>query len=207
VPRRAKRHPFARGMGKMKAIRKACLALLRLFGWSSVLVWPPEPRGMILVYPHTSNWDFLIGVLFRIGHGLPAYWMGKDTIFRWPVAGLLRRIGGLPVNRRERTGMIASLVEEFRRRDWLWIAVAPEGTRSYTDHLKSGFYRIALAADVPIGLAYIDYGKRRVGIETYVRMTGDEERDLQMLREYYADKRARTPEASGAIRFRETTGA
>lgn len=189
----------------MGAIRKACLALLRLFGWSSVLVWPPEPRGLILVYPHTSNWDFLIGVLFRVGNGLPAHWMGKDTMFRWPVAGLLRRIGGLPVNRRERTGMIGALVEEFRRRDWLWIAVAPEGTRSYTDHLKSGFYQIALAADVPIGLAYIDYDRRQVGIDTYVRMTGDVARDLETLRAFYADKRARVPAAVGAIRFRAAT--
>jgi 1-acyl-sn-glycerol-3-phosphate acyltransferase len=190
----------------MGAIRKACLALLRLFGWSSVLVWPPEPRGLILVYPHTSNWDFLIGVLFRVGNGLPAHWMGKDTMFRWPVAGFLRRIGGVPVNRRERTGLIGSLVEEFRRRDWLWLAVAPEGTRSYTDHLKSGFYQIARAADVPIGLAYIDYGRRQVGIDTYVRMTGDVARDLETLRAFYADKRAHTPALAGAFRFREANG-
>ena len=119
----------------------------------------------------------------------------------------LRRIGGLPVNRRERTGMIGALVEEFRRRDWLWIAVAPEGTRSYTDHLKSGFYQIARAADVPIGLAYIDYGRRQVGIDTYVRMTGDEAADLATLRAFYADKRARVPALAGDIRFRSSTDA
>ena len=189
----------------MGAIRKACLALLRLFGWTNEMVWPPEPRGLILVYPHTSNWDFPIGVLFRIGHGLPANWMGKDTMFKWPFGGLLRRIGGVPINRREATGMIASLVEEFRRRDWMWIAVAPEGTRAYTDHLKSGFYRIALAADVPIGLAYIDYGRRKVGLDTYVRMTGDPERDLAVLRDFYADKRGRIPRFAGEIRFRDTS--
>jgi 1-acyl-sn-glycerol-3-phosphate acyltransferase len=187
---------------KMGAMRKGCLAMLRLFGWRSELVWPPEPRGLILVYPHTSNWDFVIGVLFRIGHGLPAHWMGKDTMFKWPFAGLLRRIGGVPINRRERTGMIASLVEEFRRRDWMWLAMAPEGTRSYTDHLKSGFYQIALASNLPIGLAYIDYGQRKIAIDTYVRMTGDEEQDLATLRHFYADKQARLPARAGDIRFR-----
>ena len=128
----------------MWLLRKACLGLLRSMGWQSVLVWPPEPRGLIMVYPHTSNWDFLIGILFRIGRGLPAQWMGKDSMFRWPFGGLLQRLGGVPINRRERTGLIATLVEEFRRRDWMWLAVAPEGTRAHTDHLKSGFYQIAL---------------------------------------------------------------
>ena len=186
----------------MWLVRKACLGLLRTMGWRSVLVWPPEPHGLILVYPHTSNWDFVIGVLFRVGNGLPAHWMGKDSMFRWPFGGLLRRIGGVPINRREATGVIASVLEEFRRRDWLWLAVAPEGTRAYTDHLKSGFYQIALTADLPIGLAAIDYGRRCISIDTYVRMTGNEQADLQMLRAYYADKRARLPALASDIRFR-----
>lgn len=188
-------------------LRKACLGLLRLCGWKTSLVWPPEPHGLIVVYPHTSNWDFIVGVLFRIGHGLPAHWMGKDTMFRWPFGRLLRRIGGVPINRRERSGLIAALIEEFRSRDWMWLAVAPEGTRSYTDHLKSGFYHLALAADLPIGLGYIDYGRRQVGIDTYVRMTGDVDRDLATLRAFYADKRARVPGLAGELRFRETTSA
>ena len=97
-------------------MRKACLGLLRLCGWKTSLVWPPEPHGLIVVYPHTSNWDFIVGVLFRIGHGLPAHWMGKDTMFRWPFGRLLRRIGGVPINRRERSGLIAALIDEFRTR-------------------------------------------------------------------------------------------
>jgi 1-acyl-sn-glycerol-3-phosphate acyltransferase len=186
----------------MRILRKACLGLLRLAGWTSSLTWPPEPRGLILVYPHTSNWDFIIGVLFRIGQGLPAHWMGKDAMFRWPFRRLLLAIGGVPVNRRERQGVVAALCAEFRRRDWLWLAVAPEGTRTRTDHLKSGFYQLALAADVPIGLGYIDYGRRHVGIDVYVRMTGDEARDLDTLRAFYADKRGRVPANASDIRFR-----
>jgi Acyltransferase len=186
----------------MWLLRKACLGLLGLMGWQSRLVWPPEPHGLILVYPHTSNWDFVIGVLFRVGNGLPAHWMGKDSMFFWPFRGLLLKIGGVPINRRERTGLIAALVEEFRRHDWMWLAMAPEGTRAKTDHLKSGFYQIALAANLPIGLAAIDYGRRCVSIDTYVRMTGDEQADLDTLRAYYADKQARLPALVGDIRFR-----
>jgi 1-acyl-sn-glycerol-3-phosphate acyltransferase len=182
--------------------RKACLGLLRLFGWTTSLTWPPEPHGLILVYPHTSNWDFLIGVLFRIGRGLPAHWMGKDSMFRWPVRRLFLRIGGVPVNRRAAHGVVASLQEQYRQRDWLWLAVAPEGTRSATDHLKSGFYQLALAQDLPIGLGYIDYGRRHVGIDVYVRMTGDEEQDLEVLRRFYADIKARIPANAGRLQFR-----
>jgi 1-acyl-sn-glycerol-3-phosphate acyltransferase len=186
----------------MQIVRKACLGLLRLFGWKSTLIWPPEPHGLIIVYPHTSNWDFVIGILFRIGSGLPARWMGKDSMFRWPFAGFLKSIGGVPINRRERSGFITAMLAEFRKREWMWLAVAPEGTRSYTDHLKSGFYQIALAANIPIGLAYIDYGRRHVGIDTYVRMTGDRERDMDVMRRYYADKRGRVVGKTGRIALR-----
>jgi len=183
-------------------MRRILLALLRLAGWKSVLVWPPEPRGLILVYPHTSNWDFVLGVLYRFGYGLPAHWMGKDAMFRWPFAGLMRRIGGIPINRSEHTGFIAAIVAEFRRRDWLWVAITPEGTRAYTDYVKSGFYQIALAANVPVALGYIDYGSRTIGIDTYVRFIGDKEKDLQTLREFYADKRGRRPELAGRLQLK-----
>lgn len=94
----------------MQILRKACLGLLGVFGWSTEFRPFPEPKGLIFVYPHTSNWDFVIAVLFRIGHGLRAHWMGKDSMFFWPFAGLLKRIGGLPINRRERTGFVVALV-------------------------------------------------------------------------------------------------
>jgi hypothetical protein len=186
----------------MKVLRKACLAVLRACGWTASLTWPPEAHGLVLVYPHTSNWDFVVGMLFRIGSGLPVQWMGKDSMFKWPFRKLLQSIGGVPINRRERTGVVAAMQAEFERRAWLWVVVTPEGTRSHTDHIKSGFYQLALAANVPIGLGYIDYGRRRVGIDVYVRMSGDELRDLETLRAYYADKRARVPAQAGALRFR-----
>jgi 1-acyl-sn-glycerol-3-phosphate acyltransferase len=189
----------------MRIVRKTCLGLLRLIGWKSILVWPPETHGLILLYPHTSNWDFIIGILFRVGNGLPAHWLGKDSMFKWPFAGLLKSIGGVPINRRERSGFIPATLAEFRKRDWMWLTVAPEGTRAYTDHLKSGFYQLALAADIPIGLAYIDYGRRQVGIDTYVRMTGDRELDLEVLRRFYADKQAREPRNVGKLALRAPT--
>lgn len=183
-------------------LRRAALGLLGLFGWRHVLVWPPEPRGVIIVYPHTSNWDFPLGVLFRVGYGLRANWVGKEEMFRPPFRGLLLRLGGVPLDRRKTSGFVGGLVAEFARRDWMWLAIAPEGTRSHTDHLKSGFYQLALAANVPVGLGYIDYGTRTIGIDTYLRMTGDREADLAAIRSFYAGKRGARPELAGDIRFR-----
>jgi len=182
--------------------RRALLGLLRLFGWKSSFVWPPEPKGIILVYPHTSNWDFPIGLTFRIGNDLPANWIGKAEMFPRPFRRLLERLGGIPVDRSRATGFVDALVREYQRRDWMWVAITPEGTRSYTDHFKSGFYQLALAADVPVALAYIDYGSRTVGMDTYVRFTGDEQRDLDVIRKFYSTKQGCKPELAGEIRFK-----
>lgn len=183
-------------------LRRAALGLLALAGWRTVMVWPPEPRGVIIVYPHTSNWDFLLGMLFKVGYGLPANWIGKVEMFPWPFTGLLKWLGGIPLDRKRAKGFLDALVDEFRSRDWMWVAIAPEGTRSHTDHLKSGFYQIALAADVPLALGYIDYGTRTVGIDTYLRMTGDRDADMARIREFYAGKRGRWPEFAGDLRLR-----
>ena len=171
-------------------------------GWKIVFERLPGPKGLIVVYPHTSNWDFIVGVLYKFAIGLQANWVGKDTLFRWPLGPVFRRIGGVPVNRRERSGFVQALLEEFGRRETMWLALAPEGTRSRTDHWKSGFYRIAVAAGLPVGLGFIDYATRTVGIDTYVTMTGDAGADMARLREFYASKRGRLPANAGEIRLR-----
>jgi len=187
---------------KPSLLRRTALGVLRLVGWRSVMVWPPEPRGVIIVYPHTSNWDFILGMLLKIGYGLPANWIGKTEMFPWPFTGLLKWLGGIPVDRKRATGFLDALLDEFRRRDWIWVAIAPEGTRSHADHIKSGFYQLAVAADVPVALGYIDYGSRTVGIDTYLRMSGDREADLAKIRDFYASKRGRRQEQASDLRFR-----
>jgi len=132
-----------------------CRALLRLAGWKVVLVRPPGPKAVVIVYPHTSvvivyphtsNWDFIVGILARYAIAIPFRFVGKDTLFRWPFGGLFRRLGGIPVNRRQSTGFVGDLIEAFDKADSLYLAIAPEGTRRRIDHWKSGFYRVALAA-------------------------------------------------------------
>lgn len=183
-------------------LQRFCLAVLRLFGWQALSAPLPGPKGIIIVYPHTSNWDFPLGLLYRFGTGLRTNWMGKDSIFRWPVRGLFLRMGGVPVNRRAASGFIGAAIEQYRANDWMWLSLAPEGTRKHTDHLKSGFYQIALGADIPCGLGFIDYATRTLGIQRFIRFSGDVEQDLALLREFYADKVGRIPAGASELRFR-----
>lgn len=179
-----------------------CRALLRLAGWKVVLVRPPGPKAVVIVYPHTSNWDFIVGILARYAIAIPFRFVGKDTLFRWPFGGLFRRLGGIPVNRRQSTGFVGDLIEAFDKADSLYLAIAPEGTRRRIDHWKSGFYRVALAANVPLGLAFIDYSRREVGIEAWLSLSGNEAEDLAGIRAGYSNKRGKKPEMEGDIRFR-----
>lgn len=195
-------HPEPDATGERRSLlQHACLGLLRLFGWRALAAPLPGPRGVIMVYPHTSNWDFILGLLYRFGTGLRANWMGKDTIFRWPFRGLMTRMGGVPISRRAPGGFIGAAIEQYKVNDWMWLAVAPEGTRRHTDHLKSGFYRIALGAGVPCGLGFIDYATKTLGFQQFVRFSGDVEDDLALLRAFYAEKRGRRPAEASEIRF------
>jgi 1-acyl-sn-glycerol-3-phosphate acyltransferase len=187
---------------RRSVLQRVCLGLLRLFGWRALTARLPGPKGVIMVYPHTSNWDFILGLLYLFGTGLRANWIGKDTIFRWPFRDLMVRLGGVPISRRAAGGFIVAAIEQYKSNDWMWLALAPEGTRRHTDHLKSGFYRIALGAGVPCGLGFIDYATKTVGIQEFIRFSGNVEDDLAVLQAFYAVKRGRRPEQAGEIRFR-----
>jgi 1-acyl-sn-glycerol-3-phosphate acyltransferase len=181
---------------------RLCLALLRLVGWRLEVVWPPGPRGLLVVYPHTSNWDFILGVLARGALGLPLAWVGKHTLFRWPLAPVLRWLGGIPVDRATPGRLVEQLADELRRSEWMWLALAPEGTRRRLEHWRSGFYRLARAAEVPLGLAFIDFGDRRIGVAQYLSLTGDEDADMERIRAAYQGVRGLYPEKASPIRLK-----
>ena len=176
--------------------------ILRLIGWRTVYVAPPGSKGVITVYPHTSNWDFPLGMLFRFEYKLLIHWAAKDSLFCWPQRKLLLRLGGVPINRRERTGMIAQLAAEFEQNEPFLICITPEGTRAKTDHWKSGFYRLALAAKVPVGLGFIDFRTKRLGVERWVTLSGDEETDLETKKRKKTDKIASKHEKAGHNRLK-----
>jgi 1-acyl-sn-glycerol-3-phosphate acyltransferase len=180
--------------------------VLRLVGWQVVLARPVPKRCVIVFYPHTSNWDFPLGLLAKWMVGIHFRWVGKDTLFDTPLKPLFLRWGGIPVNRRIRTGFIEQMTAEFARHAEFPLVITPEGTRSRTGHWKSGFYHLARAAGVPIGLAFIDYPRRHVGIGGYVDLTGDVAADMAAIATFYADKTGRHPEQQGPIRLREDDG-
>lgn len=186
---------------KATTTQKVCAWILRACGWSVVFRWPPVPKCVVIFYPHTSNWDFIWGVLAYMSLGWKVHWCAKDNWFRWPLGILAHALGGIPVNRRERTGFVEQLKRRYESEDELYIAITPEGTRSRTDHWKSGFYHLALATGHLVGLGFIDRPTKRIGIDTYIPLSGREEEDLETFRAYYADKRGVRSQLAGDIRF------
>jgi len=177
--------------------------LLALLGWK--LIEPPErpAKAVLVAYPHTSNWDGVYALLVKWGLGLEARWVGKDSLFFWPVGGLMRRLGGIPINRHVRNGFVAEMAAQFAAHPNFLLVIAPEGTRSLTKGWKSGFYRIALEAKVPVALAFVDYARREAGILTYLTLTGDPATDIAAIAAHYEGRQGKHPELASPIRWLE----
>ena len=188
-------------------IRFICRLLLKLFGWHLDERVPDAPRYLLIGYPHTSNWDFILAMLAKGALRFRFHWVAKDSLFWWPLGVLMRAMGGIPVNRRISTGFIEQLAQRYqhqeRQQEPLVIVITPEGTRSYRDHWKSGFYHLALAANIPVALGYVDFSRKRLGIGPLVELSGDREQDLQRIAAFYADKIGLHPEDAGAICFKD----
>jgi 1-acyl-sn-glycerol-3-phosphate acyltransferase len=184
-------------------LQRCAVRILAWFGWHVHFAPLPGPRGVIIFYPHTSNWDFAVGVLARWAVGVPIRWLGKESLFTG-VSGLLfgrmlRRLGGEPIERQASTGAIERLGQRIQSADWYWLALAPEGTRKYRANWRSGFYHIAMAADVPLALAYIDYSTRTVGVVNHMQLSGDVGRDLEQIRAAYAGRQGYRAEMAAPI--------
>lgn len=175
--------------------------VLRAAGWRLEGRAPVDAHCIVIGAPHTTNWDLAIALLTAAGLGFRMRWLGKSTIFWPPLGYLLRALGGIPVDRSNRMGLVESLAKRMREESAFQLCIAPEGTRSYTNHWKSGFYRIALAAKVPVVLGYGDYQRKVVGIGPAVTITGDVDADMAKIAAFYADKRGLKPENEGVIRL------
>ena len=181
-------------------------AVLRLFGWRVRFEGLPAAQGVAVAYPHTSNWDFVVGLLAKWAIGFPITFWGKDTLFRVPLFGAwLRWLGGIPVDRGAPQGIVgqmAARLREARERDeFLWLALAPEGTRSLTAGWRSGFYQVAVQADVPLALAFFDYGRKEVGVDSFWRLSGDRVQDIAVIAACLAERRGCRPQLASPIRF------
>ncbi len=184
-----------------------CRLLLRGLGWQLNVPQLEVSHCVLIGYPHTSNWDFILAMLAKGALGLRFHWVAKDSLFWWPLGPLMRALGGIPVNRRVSSGFIDQLAERFKRQPALVVVITPEGTRGFREHWKSGFYHLALAARVPVALGYLDYPRKQLGIGPLLELSGDQQQDLTHISAFYADKIGLHPDLAGTIAFRPKTAA
>ena len=174
---------------------------MRLRGWRFEGATPTEPKFVILGVPHTSNWDFVVFLGTMYHHGLTARFLGKDAMFRWPFGKLMRRLGGIAVSRDAPGTIAADVAREFDETTAMTLVVAPEGTRGATSTWKSGFYRIALAARVPVVPAAVDLAHRRIELGPPIHLTGEAHRDMDAIRAFYDRALQPRPEGMGPIQI------
>lgn len=167
----------------------------KLWGWKLVGKSPDLKKFLVIVAPHTSNWDFFVGYLCQAYLDFSPNFLAKKELFSIPVVGwFLKRIGGYPVNRSKKTNLVDQVVELYRTEEEFVMTVTPEGTRSYAPQWKTGFYRIAHKANVPIVKVAFDYATKTMIIEEPVFTRGEMEKEIEELKEYYRQFKGKHPE-------------
>lgn len=174
---------------------------LNILGWRLTGGRPPWPKFVAVVAPHTSNWDFPIGLAVSWVLELRVGFVAKEGLFRPPLGWLLRALGGRPVRRDRSENLVEQIADVFDSSDRFVLAITPEGTRSRVDEWKSGFYHVATLAKVPIVPVYIDYATKTAGVGPGLLPSGDVSADMEVLREFYAGRRGKYPDQFGAVRL------
>lgn len=178
--------------------------VLWISGWTQVDSLPPEPKYVAIAAPHASNWDLILLLAVAWVNRIKISWMGKHTLFRGPLGWVLKRFGGIPINRTGPHQIVDQIAKVFQSTDRLILVIPPEGTRKRTDYWKSGFYHIARLAHVPIIPGALDYARKEASTGPIIRPKEDTlHDDMEAIRAFYRDKRGRFPEKSGPIRLRE----
>jgi 1-acyl-sn-glycerol-3-phosphate acyltransferase len=178
--------------------------LLRSLGWRTRGTFPAGcERCVLIAAPHTSNLDLFFLLAFAMAFELRVHWVGKHTLFRFPFGGIMRLLGGIPVDRRARQDTVAQLAGEFARREKLILVIAPEGTRAHSGSWKSGFYWIARQAGVPIVPSFLDYGSKTAGFGPPLAPGGSLRGDMDRLRAVYGGMRGRRSGQLGPVRLAE----
>ncbi len=169
-------------------MRGLSIGFLKLAGWKVEGALPPEAtKSVLIAAPHTSNWDLPYTLMVAFELRMNMYWMGKQSIFQFPFGGVMRWLGGIPVNREQSTNLVAASAQALEKADGkVQLIVPPEGTRSKARYWKTGFYYIALGAKVPIVMAYMDYPQKRAGLGPLFYPSGDIEKDMVAIKAFYA---------------------
>ncbi|MCC5791715.1 MAG: 1-acyl-sn-glycerol-3-phosphate acyltransferase [Legionellaceae bacterium] len=167
--------------------------ILYLWGWKIVGNLPPIKKFVLIVAPHTSNWDLIIGLLGRFSENRMIHFLAKQEIFVFPFRGLLKKLGGIPVDRSHPHHRVEQIVERFQQTDELILGITPEGTRSPVKRWKFGFYHIAHQAGVPIVMVGLDYGSKEIRIAPPLQCSGDLKKDFTPMLAFFKTIKGRHP--------------
>lgn len=172
------------------------IIVLRIFGWRRAGRVLDAPKFVTIAAPHTSNWDFPVGLAIILAFKVKIYWLGKEPIFRWPFGTFFKWLGGIPVSRSRSGDVVAQTVQAFKEQERMIMVVAPEGTRKRANHWKTGFYYMAMGANVPIVMGFIDYVRKEAGFGPMLMPTGNIEADMEKIRAFYENITAKMPDKS-----------
>jgi 1-acyl-sn-glycerol-3-phosphate acyltransferase len=175
-------------------LRLIARALLGLGGWTPVGGTLEVPKAVLIAAPHTSNWDGIWGLIYRVAFRLDIHFFAKEALFWFPLGLVLKSLGGVPLDRSKAGGAVPMAIAALRDNASYYVALAPEGTRRRQDYWKSGFYRIAREAGVPVVLGFLDYGRRRLGTGPVIELSGDVDADMARIRAFYEDIEGHHPE-------------
>ena len=192
---------LAAGIQRSTLAQSIARFILRLTGWRTAVISPYPSRCVLIGAPHTSNWDFIVVLLLMAVETLPIRMLGKDSLFWWPMGVFMRSFGVIPVNRRGNNNLVDQIAARFAEHDELIIGISPEGTRSKTSRWRTGFYYIALKADVPIVMAYLDYKNKVCGLGPSIKPTGDIQADFEIIREFYSGIDGKFPHKQSVIKL------
>ena len=169
--------------------------ILKIFGWQAINRLESRPGNcIIIVAPHTSLWDFIIGRLSLSAYNLKGKFLIKKKYFRFPFKHLLKWAGGIPVDIEHGSNAAKHAIQIFKDSKDLCLIITPEGTRAYTKHWKKGYYFIAMAAKVPIVMGYVDYREKICCMDNILMPSGDYEKDFKIITDFYRGKVGRHPE-------------
>lgn len=176
-------------------LKRICSWILyRILGFTTEVTVEHPEKFIICLAPHTSNWDFIISILYSRAEKLPCNFLMKKEWFFWPLGILFRRLGGIPVYRQKHSSMTDNLAETAKKEKIFRLTITPEGTRKRNADWKKGFYFIALKAGIPILLYALDYEKRKIVCTRNFVPTGDVDKDMEEIKQYYKDFKGKKPE-------------
>lgn len=168
--------------------------LYKQMGWTKEITVPHPEKYIICLAPHTSNWDFLLGILYSGAEGLDSNFLMKKEWFFWPMGAIFKRLGGIPVWRSKHSSMTENLANEAKKCKIFHLCITPEGTRSLNPDWKKGFYYIAYSAHIPILLYGVDYKYKRIKCTKEIMPSGDIEHEMNDIKLYYKGLHGKNPE-------------